>query len=177
MKYEVEEIGDFLIVHVVGNMTTKDKLGILTDEINDYIENGKTKKFLFNLEKVQKIDDDGIDIFINCLSLQSANTIDKDILWAQNLDDKKIEKEIEMQASRDLIDAENEEDFLSMEEDMINLSDVYKEEPNAPTTNCFILVKDDDVYDKLYDSGVSGLMTIYRTREDFTRDQGVLLAE
>jgi len=74
-------------------------------------------------------------------------------------------------------ESESEEDFSNIEEDMINLGEVYKESPNAPNTNCFILVKDDDVYDKLYLSGVSGLMTIYRTRADFTRDQGVSLAE
>ncbi|MDR0303794.1 MAG: hypothetical protein LBH98_03360 [Chitinispirillales bacterium] len=178
MRYEVEEIGDFLIVHVVGNMTAKDKPGILIDEINDYIADGEINKFLFNLEKVENIDDDGIDVFINCLSLQNANVEDRDILWAQSLDGNKIEKEFEKQASQNLVDAESEEEkFSNIEEDIINLGDVYKEEPNAPTTNCFILVKDDNVYDKLYNSGVAGLMTIYRTRDDFTRDQGVLLAD
>lgn len=177
MRYEVEETGDFLIVHVVGNMTAKDNPGILIDEINNYITGGGIiKKFLFNLENVENIDDDGIDVFINCLSLQSANVDDSDILWAQNLDDSKIEKEITKRENQNSIEPE-EEEFSSIEEDMINLGDVYKEEPNAPITNCFILVKDDDVYDKLYSAGVSGLMTIYRTREDFTRDQGVLLAD
>jgi len=86
MRYEVEEIGDFLIVYVVGNMTAKDKPNILIDEINNYIADGNVNKLLFNLEKVESIDDDGIDVFINCLSLQSANVEDRDILWAQNLD-------------------------------------------------------------------------------------------
>jgi len=179
MRYEIEEIEDFLVVHVVGNMTAKYKPSVLINKINNYIADGKINKLLFNLEKVENIDDDGIDVFINCLSLQSANVEDGDILWAQNLDSSKIDKEIEKQVSQISIESESEseEDFSNIEEDIINLGEVYKESPNAPNTNCFILVKDDDVYDKLYLSGVSGLMTIYRTRADFTRDQGVSLAE
>jgi len=183
VKYELEEIGDFLVVHVVGNMTAKNKPGVLIDKIENYVADGKVSKLLFNIERVNDIDDDGIDVFVCCLSLQSANAEDEDILWAQNLDEGKIEsqidKEIARRANQGSFDGEGEEgeEFPSIEEDIINLGDVYKETPNAPNTNCFILVKDDDVYDKLYSAGVSGLMTIYRTREDFTRDQGVCLAE
>jgi hypothetical protein len=182
VKYELEEIGEFLIVHVIGNMTAKDKPTVLIDAINDYVLGGKINKFLFNIEKVKDMDDDGIDVFINCLSLQSKNIEDKDILWAVNLDGSKIEKEIQKkifsQAQSELPGVEiDDSEFPNFEDDMLNLSDVYKEDPNAPTTDCFILVKDDDVYDKLYEAGVSGLMTIYRTREDFTRDQGVALAD
>ena len=147
----------------------------MIDEINKYIEDKKVNKIVFNIEKVRNIDDDGVDVFINCLSLQSANVDDDAILWAQNLNESMIEKELGQAAPTAV--GINDDDFHSIEEDMINLGDVYKEEPNAPITNCFILVKDDDVYDKLYDSGISGLMTIYRTREDFTRDQGVKIAD
>jgi hypothetical protein len=163
-------------------MTARDKPAILIDAINDYACGENVSKFLFNLEKVENIDDDGIDVFINCLLLQSKNIEDSDITWAQNLDENKIEKEVQRKMvaqSSDYSESEMEDgvDFPSFEDDMINLGDVYKEDPNAPATDCFILVKDDDVYDKLYDAGVSGLMTIYRTREDFTRDQGVKLAD
>lgn len=178
MKYEISETGDFLIVRVIGNMTKRDKPGVLTNAINDYVSDGKNRKFLFNLEKVDDIDDDGIDVFINCLSMQSCDVEDKDILWAAGLDESKIEREVarEIAKKAQQSDMENEEDCSDFSSDMFNLADVYKEAPNAPTTDCFILVKDDDVYDKLSDAGVSGLMTIYRTREDFTRDQGVALA-
>jgi len=179
MKYNIEEINHFLVVHVIGNMTAKDKPAVLIDAINNYVCEGRVSKFLFNLEKVHDIDDDGIDVFISCLSLQSKNIEDNDILWAQNLDEKKIEREIKRKMVTQSYDHETEDefDFPSFGDDMINLGEVYKEDPNAPMTDCFILVKDDDVYDKLYDAGVSGLMTIYRTREDFTRDQGVALAK
>jgi hypothetical protein len=181
VKYDIEERGDFLIVRVIGNMTERDKPGVLIDAINDYSADGQIKKFLFNIEKVEDIDDDGIDVFINCLSLQSCNIEDEDIAWAANLDESDLEKEIAKgiakQAMRRACDEiEEDSDFSSFEDDIYSLADVYKEAPNAPKTDCFILVKDDDVYDKLHDSGVSGLMTIYRTREDFTRDQGVSLA-
>jgi len=184
VRYELEEIGDFLVVHVVGNMTSKNRPGVLIDKIEDYIADGKVSKFLFNIENVNDIDADGIDVFICCLSLQSANAEDEDILWAQNLEGDKIEsqidREIARRANKDSFDGEESEDgneLPSIEDDIINLGEVYKESPNAPNTNCFILVSDDNVYDKLYSAGVSGLMTIYRTREDFTRDQGVCLAE
>jgi len=181
MKYDIEEIDSFLVVRVIGNMTARDKPAVLLDAIDNYVCEGKISKFLFNLEKVEDIDDDGIDVFISCLSLQSKNIEDSDIVWAQNLDEKKIEKEVQRKMSQSYDYSENETedgvDFPSFEDDMINLGNVYKEDPNAPMTDCFILVKDDDVYDKLYDAGVSGLMTIYRTREDFTRDHGVMLAK
>jgi len=182
VKYELEEIGDFLVVHVAGNMTSKNRPGVLIDKIEDYIAGGKVNKLLFNIENVNDIDADGIEVFICCLSLQSANAEDEDILWAQNLDGDKIEsqidKEIARRANKNSFEGESEDDeFPNIEDDIINLGEVYKEAPNAPNTNCFILVKDDGVYDRLYSAGVSGLMTIYRTREDFTRDQGVCLAE
>jgi hypothetical protein len=185
VKYELEEIGDFLVVHVMGNMTAKNNPGVIVDQVENYVAKGKVSKLLFNIENVNDIDVDGIDVFVSCLSLQSANAVDEDILWAQNLDDGKIESQIDREIARrasknSFADEEEEEDgdgFPSIEEDMINLGEVYKESPNAPNTNCFILVSDDDVYDKLYSAGVLELMTIYRTREDFTHDQGVRLAE
>jgi len=179
MKYDINELGDFLVVRVVGNMTAKDKPSVLIDAINDYVADGKNRKFLFNLEKVEDIDDDGVDVFINCLSLQSSTIEDEDISWAENLGKQEIEKDVAYKLAKQAAQSENSESEDEGEDDPfgVNLADVYKETPNAPTTDCFILVKDDDVYDKLYGSGVSGLMTIYRTREDFTRDQGVTLAD
>lgn len=178
MKYDISELGDFLVVRVIGNMTAKDKPSVLIDAINDYVADGKNRKFLFNLEKVDDIDDDGVDVFINCLSLQSNKIEDEDISWAENLGKQEIEKDVAYKLAKQAKSGksgsgdEDEDDPFG-----VNLADVYKETPNAPMTDCFILVKDDDVYDKLYGSGVSGLMTIYRTREDFTRDQGVTLAD
>jgi anti-anti-sigma factor len=67
MKYEIEEVRDFLIVHIIGDMTTKGHLAILDDAITDHVNDG-FHKFLFNLEKVEKLDVDGVGIFINCLT-------------------------------------------------------------------------------------------------------------
>jgi hypothetical protein len=173
MKYDVKETGDFLVVRVIGNMTAKDKPSVLIDVISGY--NGK--KVLFNLEKVEDIDDDGIDVFISCLSSQSGNIEDSNVLWAQNLDDRKIEKEFKHKIIASSSSDDDDDEYGDFAEDLMNLGAAYKEDPNAPVTDCFALVKDDDVYDKLYEAGVCGLMTIYRTREDFTADQGVVLAK
>jgi len=175
LKYKIEKHGGFLVVKIIGNMTSIDETNALSKAINDKISGGKNHKILFNLEKVEDIDDDGIDVFINCLSQQSFGVEDKDILWAQNLDESKIEKEI--MKSLNSAGSANSEFDEDDEDGSFNLSDIYKEVPNAPQTDCFVLVKDDDVYDKLHEAGVSGLMTIYRTREDFTSDQGVKLAD
>ena len=67
MKYEVDEIKDFLVIHVMGDLTLKDHIEILEKAINEHIEQG-FHKFLFNLEKLINIDVDGIGIFMDCLT-------------------------------------------------------------------------------------------------------------
>lgn len=67
MRYEVEEISDFLVIHIIGDMTSKSHLAILDEAITDHILDG-FHKFVFNLEKVKNLDEDGIDIFISCLT-------------------------------------------------------------------------------------------------------------
>ncbi len=67
MKYEIEEVRDFLVVHVVGDMTSKTHLSILDEAITEHIEEG-FHHFVFNLEKVEHLDLDGTDIFICCLA-------------------------------------------------------------------------------------------------------------
>lgn len=67
MRYEVEEIKDFLIIHVIGDLTIDAHIKILDEAINEHINDGY-HKFLFNLEKLENIDVDGIGIFINCLT-------------------------------------------------------------------------------------------------------------
>ncbi|MCL2844394.1 MAG: hypothetical protein FWE23_02950 [Chitinivibrionia bacterium] len=175
MKYDIKELGDFLVVRVIGNMTAKDKPSVLINAINDFASKKVGSKVLFDLEKVEDIDDDGIDVFISCLSQQSENIEDINVLWAQNLDEKKIEKELKNKIAAPY--SEEDDEYGDFAQDLMNLGEAYKEDPNAPMTDCFALVKDDDVYDKLYEAGVCGLMTIYRTREDFTADQGVVLAK
>ncbi|MGM0443471.1 MAG: STAS domain-containing protein [Fibrobacterota bacterium] len=67
MKYEIEEMGEYLIIHIIGDMTQKHRLEILEEAIYDHIEAGH-HTFVYNLEKVEKIDLDGIDLFISCLT-------------------------------------------------------------------------------------------------------------
>ena len=67
MKYEIEEIKDFLTIHIVGNMTAESHLSILDEAISERITEG-FHHFVFNIEKVENIDLDGIDIFISCLA-------------------------------------------------------------------------------------------------------------
>ncbi len=73
MKYEVEEVRDFLVIHIVGDMTKKSHLEILDGAITEHIEDG-FHKFVFNLEKVEKLDLDGIDLFIGCLTDVSGHS-------------------------------------------------------------------------------------------------------
>ncbi|MGM0462837.1 MAG: STAS domain-containing protein [Fibrobacterota bacterium] len=67
MKYEIEERGEYLIIHIVGDMTRKAHLEILDEAITDHIDAGH-HRFVYNLEKVEKIDLDGIDLLISCLT-------------------------------------------------------------------------------------------------------------
>ena len=113
MKYEIEQIKDFLIIHIVGDMTRKEHLDILDRSITERIDQG-FHKFVFNLEKVENIDLDGIDLFINCLT------------------------------------------------------DVTEH-----GGGCYALCEDESVYKLLERVGLGGLLTIYRSDEEFSSDHGI----
>ena len=67
MKCEVQEIQNFLVIHVIGDLTNSDHVEILSKEIETHVKNG-FHNYLFNLEKLSNIDLDGVDVFISCLA-------------------------------------------------------------------------------------------------------------
>ena len=66
MQYEVDEIGKFKIIHVIGNITPDVGTKMLEETVTELMENGH-HHFVFNLEKVTYLDSAGIGIFIHCL--------------------------------------------------------------------------------------------------------------
>ncbi|MDG5814774.1 STAS domain-containing protein [Chitinispirillales bacterium ANBcel5] len=66
MKYEIESIGKFKMIHIVGNIDTETSTKILDDKISELIEKGH-HHFVFNLERTTYLDSAGISIFIHCL--------------------------------------------------------------------------------------------------------------
>jgi anti-anti-sigma factor len=66
MKYEIIPVGDFQMVHLIGNINTNALSQQVVREISDYMRNGY-HKFVFNLEQTGYLDSAGISIFIHCL--------------------------------------------------------------------------------------------------------------
>lgn len=66
MQYEIDDIGKFKIIHVVGNITPDVGTKMLEESVSELMEHGH-HHFVFNLEKVTYLDSAGIGIFIHCL--------------------------------------------------------------------------------------------------------------
>jgi anti-anti-sigma factor len=66
MKYEVEDIGKFKMIHIIGNIDTTESTKILDNEISKFIRQGH-HHFVFNLERTTFLDSGGISLFIHCL--------------------------------------------------------------------------------------------------------------
>jgi anti-anti-sigma factor len=66
MKYEIEEIGKFKMIHIIGNIDTSESTKILDNEISRFIRQGH-HHFVFNLERTTFLDSGGISLFIHCL--------------------------------------------------------------------------------------------------------------
>lgn len=66
MQYEVDDLGKFKVIHVIGNITPDVGTKMLEDSVSELMENGH-HDFVFNLEKVTYLDSAGIGIFIHCL--------------------------------------------------------------------------------------------------------------
>jgi anti-anti-sigma factor len=66
MKYEVEDIGKFKMIHIIGNIDTSESTKILDNEISKCIRQGH-HHFVFNLERTTFLDSGGISLFIHCL--------------------------------------------------------------------------------------------------------------
>jgi len=66
MKYEIEDKGNFKMIHIIGNIDTEENTKKLDDDIFSCIKGGH-HHFVFNLEKTTYLDSAGISIFIHCL--------------------------------------------------------------------------------------------------------------
>ena len=66
MKYEIENLGKFKMIHIIGNIDTSESTKILDNEISKYIRKGH-HHFVFNLERTTFLDSGGISLFIHCL--------------------------------------------------------------------------------------------------------------
>ena len=66
MQYEIEDLGKFKMIHVIGNLTPEVSTRVLSDAISELMEEGH-HHFVFNLERTSYLDSSGIGIFINCL--------------------------------------------------------------------------------------------------------------
>ena len=66
MKYEIENRGQFKMIHIIGNIDTSENTKILDTEISKLISKNNLH-FVFNLEKTTFLDSGGISLFIHCL--------------------------------------------------------------------------------------------------------------
>lgn len=66
MKYQIEEMEPFTMIHVIGNIDTSEHTRTLDNEISRLIRQGR-HRFVFNLERTTFLDSGGISLFIHCL--------------------------------------------------------------------------------------------------------------
>ena len=66
MQYEMEDLGRYKMVHVIGNISPEVGTKVLEDAISGMMEEGH-HHFVFNLERTSYLDSAGIGIFIHCL--------------------------------------------------------------------------------------------------------------
>lgn len=73
MKYEIEQKGQFKMIHVIGNIDSAAGTKMLDDEISKLVGKGN-HHFVFNLERTTYLDSAGISVFIHCLcDVQQSN--------------------------------------------------------------------------------------------------------
>jgi anti-anti-sigma factor len=66
MQYEIEDYGQFKMIHIRGNIDSQTSSKLLDSEISRLIDEGN-HRFIFNLKKTTYLDSAGISIFIHCL--------------------------------------------------------------------------------------------------------------
>ncbi len=66
MKFEIEKVKKFQMIHIMGNIDTETSTKILDGEVTRLIDGGN-HHFVFNLERTTYLDSAGISIFIHCL--------------------------------------------------------------------------------------------------------------
>lgn len=83
MKYELEVRGEFIMIHIVGNIDSSETSKILDNEIARLIQQGH-HHFVFNLEKTTFLDSGGISLFIHSLCDVQENSGSLFIIAEQN---------------------------------------------------------------------------------------------
>jgi anti-anti-sigma factor len=108
MKYEIENKGEFKMIHIIGNIDTEENTKKLDDEINDCIRHG-SHNFVFNLQRTTFLDSAGISIFIHCLCDVQENKGSVYIIAKEN----QVRKVLEMVGIDRLMKTyRSEEEFL-----------------------------------------------------------------
>ena len=108
MKFEIETVGRFQMIHIVGNIDTETSTKILDDEISALIEKGN-HNFVFNLERTTYLDSAGISIFIHCLCDVQENNGSVYII----AEDNQVRRVLEMVGINRLIETYgSRDDFL-----------------------------------------------------------------
>lgn len=83
MQYEVETLGKFKVIHIIGNISPDVGSKMIDETISELIEKG-FHHFVFNLEKVTYLDSSGIGIFIHCLCDVKENDGSLQIIAEEN---------------------------------------------------------------------------------------------
>ena len=66
MKYEIEKIDRFTMIHISGNLDTAESTRLLDNEIAGLGREGR-HHFVFDLERTAYLDSAGLSVFIHCL--------------------------------------------------------------------------------------------------------------
>lgn len=104
MKYEFEQKGSFIMIHIIGNIDTTSKTQQLDREISALVEKGN-HHFIFNLKRTTYLDSAGISIFIHCLCDVQQNNGSVFII----AEDNQVRRVLEMVGINRLIKTYNSE--------------------------------------------------------------------
>ena len=66
MKFELETLGKFKVIHLIGNLDSDAKRLSIDKAIIEQIDKGH-HDIVFNLERTTYLDSMGISVFVNCL--------------------------------------------------------------------------------------------------------------
>ena len=107
MRYEIEDLAHFKVIHIIGNIDTAETTKVLDKEIGCLIDSG-SHHFVFNLERTTYLDSAGISIFIHCLCDVQQNNGSVYII----AEDNQVRRVLEMVGINRLITTfDNEKEF------------------------------------------------------------------
>jgi anti-sigma B factor antagonist len=113
MQYEIEDVSNFKMVHIIGNIDTAASTKTLDDNITKLISEGN-HHFVFNLERTTYLDSAGISIFIHCLCDVQQNNGSVYII----AEDNQVRRVLEMVGINRLIKTYNSsKEFLDAHKD------------------------------------------------------------